>query len=328
MANVITQSGTIASVPQGGTYAFDIAPVDGTSVMIGRNKIGFGSSGTYAEVGAGTPLPVQVYGSVAGTVYGLGTFQALGTLQPLAGSVHVANTISGTVQTHGTSQALGTVQPLAGSVHVANTISGTVQVHGTAQALGTVQPLAGSVHLASRLPGTVDVGTVAGTVQVLGSVQPVGTVQALGTLQPLAGSVHLANTISGTVQTHGTSQIIGTVQPLAGSVHLANTISGTVQTHGTTQTQRAPGTLAPTLTRTGIAANSVTQLLGANAARVGFSLYAEGTAFWVQYGTTAGSFSYSFILPAGGYYEDPYRHVGSVSAFSTAAGGSVMMTEF
>lgn len=203
MANVITQSGTIASVPQGGTYAFDAVPVDGTTVLVGLNKIGFGSSGTYAAVGEGTPLPVAMYGSVAGSVYGLGTFQALGTVQPLAGSVHVANAIS------------GTVQPLAGSVHVANVVFGTFQAHGTNQALGTVQPLAGSVHLASRVPGTVDVGAIAGTVQVLGSVQPVGTVQALGTLQPLAGSVHLANTISGTVQTHGTSQMLGTVTATA-----------------------------------------------------------------------------------------------------------------
>lgn len=154
MANVITQSGTIASVPQGGTYAFDPAPVDGTTVLIGLNKIGFGSTGTYYPVGQGTPLPVQLYGG--GTV--AGTVQVHGTAQ-----------VIGTVQTHGTSQALGTVQPLAGSVHVANTISGTVQTHGTSQIIGTVQPTPGSVHLASRLPGTVDVGTIAGTVQVLGT---------------------------------------------------------------------------------------------------------------------------------------------------------------
>jgi hypothetical protein len=188
----------------------------GGSAHFQRMKVDIGPDGTTIPLAwGGTGMPL---GTLPGTV------QALGTYQPLAGSVHLANAITGTVQVHGTTQVLGTVQALSG---------GTVQVHGTLQALGTYQPLAGSVHPAAALPGT---SHITGTVRILDpaavtqsgawAVTVDGTVQSLGTYQPLAGSVHVANTITGTVQTHGTSQVLGTTQPLAGSVHLASILPG------------------------------------------------------------------------------------------------------
>lgn len=128
--------------------------------------------------------------------------------------------------------------------------------------------------------------------------------------------------------TGGTRKVGVSANGMAVEVFGTSQVLGSVQAVGTTQTRNAPGTLAPARSRVGIANGAITQLMGANVARVGFSLYAEGTAFHVQYGTTAGTFDYSFTLMPGAYFEDPYRHVGSMSAFSTAAGGSVMITEF
>lgn len=136
---VTFQSGTLATPPSGTTIATDRVVSGGIGTEYQQVKIDVGPAGTsvLASYAAGTGLPVQ----------GVGTFQTLGTFQPLAGSVHLAS--------------------------------------GTVQALGTVQPLAGSVHLASSLPGgTLGGGTfqVHGTAHVLGSVQTVGTAQTLGTV--------------------------------------------------------------------------------------------------------------------------------------------------
>lgn len=156
-------------------YAAHDAAAVGAPVLSGA----FGSSGTQDAVGNGDA--VRLWADLNGRLWT--------NVQTFGGTVG-----GGTIQVHGTVQALGTYQPLAGSVHIAATV----------QALGTVQPLAGSAHLASRLPGTADIGTIAGTVSILGTVQALAgsvhvaaTVQALGTYQPLAGSAHLATNLAG-----------------------------------------------------------------------------------------------------------------------------------
>lgn len=95
--------------------------------------------------------------------------------QTMANSISVAVAsnqstlpIVGTVQAHGTAENLGTYQPLAGSVHVANTaaVLGTTSfVTGGTAHIGSVQRLTGGTL--DFLGGTVAVGTVgrlAGTV--------------------------------------------------------------------------------------------------------------------------------------------------------------------
>lgn len=209
MTDNVIFNGTSSSPPANTVVATDyVGTGGGGSAHFQRMKLDIGPDGTTIPMAwGGTGMPL---GTLPGTV------QALGTLQPLAGSVHLASPLPGTAQilgtvraldgsvaVIGTQQALGTVQPLAGSVHPAAALPGTSHI------TGTVQPLAGSVHLASGLPGTT---------QVLGSVRSVGTTEALGTVQPLAGSVHVANVLSGTFQPHGTGQTLGTVRALVDGI--------------------------------------------------------------------------------------------------------------
>ena len=169
-------------------------------------------------------LPVMA-DSVNDSDHGAGTAQYIKIMDGrTAGTIKAAVTSNGVevdvTRVQGTVQALGTFQPLAGSVHIANSLvvtigtisGGTVQTFGTNQVLGSVQTV-GTSQVLGSVQGV-------GTFQVLGSVQGVGTFQVLGSVQTVGTSQVL-----GSVQTVGTSQALGTFQPLAGSVHLA---SGTV----------------------------------------------------------------------------------------------------
>lgn len=59
--NVTTQSGTLATVPAGATFAFD--EIGGA--LYGRSKIGIGPDGAYTEVSLANPLPVRAYAAGA-----------------------------------------------------------------------------------------------------------------------------------------------------------------------------------------------------------------------------------------------------------------------
>lgn len=268
----VFQSGALATPGAGIVIHTD--NVNGTVVQIVKFDVG----------PAGTTLPLHYALGTGLPVAGIGTFQALGTMQPLAGSVHVANTIPGTVQ------VIGTTQPLAGSVHLASALPGTVQ------ALGTVQPLAGSVHVANTLPGTI---------QVLGSVQTVGTAQVLGTTQPLAGSVHVANTLPGTVQVLGSVQAVGTTQILG---------TATLQANNGGLTDRS-GTIAAS----GVAQPAATT----NTART-YLFFQNVSAgdLWVSVTAAAVPGSTSMYLPAGASYENPphFCPTGTVSVWGTTVG--------
>lgn len=142
----------------------------------------FGSSGTQAAVDDGDAT--RLWSDLNGRLQVRGTIDSL---PAISGTVQAHGTIPvGTVA--GTVSVLGTVQPLAGSAHLASRLPGTADigtVAGTVSVLGTVQPLAGSVHLASRLPGTVDIGTIAGTVSI-GTIA--GTASILGTVSLIGGN--------------------------------------------------------------------------------------------------------------------------------------------
>lgn len=57
--DVTTQSGTLASVPAGGVYAFDLI----NGVLYARSKTGWGADGSYVDVSAANPLPVVQTGT-------------------------------------------------------------------------------------------------------------------------------------------------------------------------------------------------------------------------------------------------------------------------
>lgn len=263
--NITFQVSQTATPPNATTVATD--EISGAHYQL--MKLNFGDNGTAYTLAYGTPMPIgttggtfvingtpQVLGSISivGTLAGgsvgiVGTIQALGTFQPLAGSVHVANVLTGTFQSHGTAQIIG-----------------TVQTHGTTEAKGTVQPLAGSVHPASMFFGSVQGwqahdGAAQGNPVLIGAFGSSGTqtavsdgdvvrpwydlngrAQIFGTIGSITGVVVTAiphvtvdrgtidkfdGTISGgTIQAFGTTEAKGTVQPTPGSVHLASNLPG------------------------------------------------------------------------------------------------------
>ena len=123
----------------------------GGTIKAGVSALGLAVAGTFQPL-AGS---VHLASGLPGTVQALGSVQTVGTSQVL-GTVQTTGTVSiGTIA--GTIQALGTFQPLAGSVHLA---SGTVQILGTVQPAGTAQVL-GSIQ-------TVGTSQVLGSVQAVG----------------------------------------------------------------------------------------------------------------------------------------------------------------
>lgn len=289
------------SINAQGVVAHD-SPAAGNPLLVAA----FGSSGTQAAVGDGdvtrlwTDLNgrLQIRGTIdslpviSGTVQTHGTSQVLGTTQPLAGSVHVANVLSGTFQAHGTAQVLGSVQGV-GTFQVL----GSVQTVGTSQALGTVQPLAGSVHLATNLAGGTVVAVGSAIHGAVADARPLlmaafgssgtqaavddgdvtrlwadlngrlivrGTIDSIPNITITGGTVGAAGgtfTVVGTVQTHGTSQVLGSVQGVG-----TFQVLGSVQAVGTNQ---ALGTVQPLAGSVHLATN----LAGGTVVAVGSAIH-------------------------------------------------------
>lgn len=263
---------------------------------------GFGSSGTQAAVDDGDIA--RLWTDLNGRLQVRGTIDSIPSI-----TVASMPTITGTVQTHGTSQALGTFQPLAGSVHLATPLpGGTIVAVGSAVhgAVADARPLLISAFGSSGTQTAVDDGDavrlwadlngrlqVRGTIDsLLGTVQTHGTSQAIGTFQPLAGSVHLANTFPG-----GTSHI-GSVQ---GTVHIGSV-------------QRLTGGTLDFLGGT-VAVGTVRQLLGTVLTRPN---QAAGEGFFGTRFTAAVTNGTLVPAPASGTYIRVWDVMVSGSAAGTA----------
>lgn len=78
-------------------------------------------------------------------------------------------------------------------------------------------------------------------------------------------------------------------------------------------------------------ANAVasTQLLAANAERIGATIYNDdaGATLKVKLGTTASATSFTVPLGPGDYYEVPYGYTGRIDGIASAATGTARITE-
>jgi hypothetical protein len=87
-----------------------------------------------------------------------------------------------------------------------------------------------------------------------------------------------------------------------------------------------------TATRTAVAAATTdAQLLAANTARRGFTLYnaSASATLYLGLGTAAASTTdYSLAIASGGYFEAPFAYKGAVHGIWSAAVGSALLTEF
>jgi archaellum component FlaG (FlaF/FlaG flagellin family) len=86
---------------------------------------------------------------------------------------------------------------------------------------------------------------------------------------------------------------------------------------------------ASTAAHTNVASSaSSTQLLAANTARKGFSIFNDSTQIlYVKYGATASATSYVVQIAASGYYEDPWGWQGAVHGIWASANGNARILE-
>lgn len=88
---------------------------------------------------------------------------------------------------------------------------------------------------------------------------------------------------------------------------------------------------ATTATRSQVVASGTVeqQLLAANTARVGFTLYNSSTAnLYLGLGTaTTGAADFTHIVAGGGYYESPFGYTGQVRGLWAATNGTAYLTE-
>jgi hypothetical protein len=69
-------------------------------------------------------------------------------------------------------------------------------------------------------------------------------------------------------------------------------------------------------------------LLVANAARLGATIYNDGTAnLFVKLGTTASTTSFTVRVLSQGYYEVPFGYTGAIDGIWSVANGSARITE-
>jgi len=88
----------------------------------------------------------------------------------------------------------------------------------------------------------------------------------------------------------------------------------------------APATSTVTSVAAAIAS---TQLLAANAARVGASIYNDSAAeMYLKHGAGASNVSFSVDMLPGSYYEIPYGYTGVIHGIWASATGSARVTEF
>jgi hypothetical protein len=317
MPAVVITGGTVSLNTGGTLHVGSVQRIAGGTLDSILGTVSLNTGGT-AHIGS-----VQ---SIAGTV------QVLGSIQPLAGSVHLAtNLAGGTVVSVGSAvhDAVADTRPhLIGAFGSSGTqaavndgdatrlwadLNGRLQVRGTIDSIPAITITAGTVSL--QTGGTLHVGSVqriaGGTIDsILGTVSlNTGGTMHIGSVQRVAGTVDIG-TIAGTVQGLGTHSVAGSV--FGGTFHkppIAAITDGTID-----------GTVG-----------NIT-LLATNASRQGAAIFNDprgaGGNLFVRLGAAAGTLRYNVKIAPNGYYELPMRYTGAVNGIWDIAGGTAQLSEW
>lgn len=346
--NVVTQSGTLATVPASTTFAFDEVTINATPVLVGRNKLGYGADGAYTEVDGTNRYPVAIDPADSALLAALLTEATFSARIPAVGQKARAASIPVTLSSEDVAllDALTTpadTQPVSvaslplpsGAATAANQATANASLAAIEAAVEGTLDVAGAVSV-SNFPATQPVsGTVA--VSNFPATQPVsGTVTAnagTGTFAVSAASLPLP---TGAATEATLADVRTAVQALdnavAGNelqVDIVAALPAGANNIGDVDVASLPRAATATVTSVADTASSTT-LLAANASRLGASVYNDSTvALYLKCGTTASTSDFTVKIPADGYWEAPAGYTGRIDGvWASDASGSARVTEY
>lgn len=196
---------------------------------------------------------------------------------------------------------------VSGSVAVSNTltVSGSVAITNTVTAAVTGQVQSGS--------------TAAGNPVLVGGVDASNVVR--GVLTDTSGrTIIVGTTLSGSTAANAAPVIIAGTDSTGFVRTLRLSTAGVIQTTASTSSTTSVSSVAAS-------ASNVT-VLGANASRVGATVFNDSTVtLYLKLGATAATNSYTVQLSARSYYEVPFGYVGIIDGIWDSATGNARVTE-
>jgi hypothetical protein len=92
---------------------------------------------------------------------------------------------------------------------------------------------------------------------------------------------------------------------------------------------RPSGSGTGTTSRPAASTTTSAQLLAANTARIGATIWNEGSQeLYVKCGTTASTTDYTVRIAVGGYWEAPYNYTGRIDGITSTSTAQAQVTEF
>ena len=110
---------------------------------------------------------------------------------------------------------------------------------------------------------------------------------------------------------------------------LNGTSKATVGTTGLAVLARPSGSGTATTSRPSASTTASAQLLAANTARLGATIWNEGAQeLYVKCGTTASVTDYTVRIAPGSYWEAPYNYTGRIDGITSTSTAQAQVTEF
>lgn len=265
---------------------------------------------------------------------------AVSSLPNITGSVNVTNTLFNVTGTMGisspvTSQVTGTVNldrgntaalPLFVSGAMIVTFPAVQTVTGSV-AITTMPNVTGSVNVTNiRFPVTGTVNLDRGNISSLPLFVSGAMTVTFPAVQTVTGSVGITNQVA--VTTTGSFPVVVSSLPsITGSVNVTNqlfNVTGSVGVVGVVREVKGTSAACTNV----VAAAADTQLLAANANRVGATIFNDSTAIlYLKFGTGASTTSYTVQIGKNTYYEVPFDYQGAINGYWSSAAGTARVTE-
>lgn len=123
-------------------------------------------------------------------------------------------------------------------------------------------------------------------------------------------------------------ELLGENAAETGLVRLKATDAGELKISGTITAESAPVYSTGSTQSSVSVTNSNTTILASNVARLGATIYNEGSAVcYMKLGSTASTTSYTMQIASGGYYEVPFNYTGIITGITSSGTAQLRITE-